>query len=94
MSGADTTTHLMVCDVPSFLYLSLTVTHGAGRMVIFSSHVRDQLSPKFVQLGGLEAPFSSSPAFLKLAESWPLSSVAEMGGPQAAGLCDVFTDDT
>lgn len=48
MSGAETTTHLMVYDVPSFLYLSLTVTCGAGRVVIFSSHMRDQLSPKFV----------------------------------------------
>lgn len=57
MSSADTTAHLMVCDVPSFLYLSLIVTHGAGRVVIFSSHVWDHLSPKFVQLGGLEAPF-------------------------------------
>lgn len=75
------TAHLMVCDVPSFLYLSLTVTCGADRVVIFSSHVRDQLSLKFVQLGGLEAPFFLKSFCLPEAENWPLSSVARMGGP-------------
>lgn len=75
------TAHLMVCDVPSFLYLSLTVTRGASRVVIFSSRVRDQLSLKFVQLGGLEAPFFLQSSCLPEAENWSLSSVAGMGGP-------------